>query len=90
MIQACRNNILVEEIQNTEGFIIPTETNDGLRYGKVLSVGDFVYHICGEKIFPECKVGDTVMFVFNGNEKFFTGDKICYLIIFDQLRAIVN
>lgn len=89
-IKACRNNILVEEIQTTGDFTLPTDENDGIRYGKVISVGDFVFHICGEKIYPECKVGDTVGFVFNGNEKIMSNGKICYLIIFDQLRCIVE
>ncbi len=89
-ILACRNNILIEELQETSGFSIPHESNDGLRFGKVISVGDFVYHICGEKIYPECKVGDIVGFVFNGNEKFNKNGKTYYLEIFDQLRCIVK
>jgi co-chaperonin GroES (HSP10) len=90
IIHPTRNNILIEESTQTSGFTLPTERNDGLRRGKVVAVGDFVYHICGEKIYPECKVGDEVLFVFNGNEQINDNGKIYYLIIFDQLRSIIN
>lgn len=88
MITPTRGNILIEEATTTSTFELPTETNDGLRRGKVVAVGDFLYHICGEKIYAECEVGDEVLFTFNGNEKLLENGKIYYLIIFDQCRAI--
>lgn len=89
-IQPTRGNILIEELTENSSFSLPTESNDGLRRGHVVAVGDFLYHICGEKIYAECKVGDEVYFVFNGNEKVHVDGKTTYLIIFDQLRGIIK
>lgn len=89
-VTATKNNILVEEVARNDTFVLPTEKNDGLRMGKVISVGDFVWHICHEKVYSPAKEGDIIYFVYNGNEKINIDGKICYLIIFDQVRAIIE
>jgi co-chaperonin GroES (HSP10) len=76
--------LLVEDIKSENDFVSTAQTAE-LRRAKVLAVGDFLYHICGEKIYAEPKVGDIVYFVFNGNEKIPGTNQ--YLIIFDQLRS---
>ncbi len=87
MIKPTRGVILVEDIIKQKDFYTPNQ-NAEIRIGVVLAVGNFLYHICGEKIYPEPKVNDEVWFVFNGNEKIPGTNQ--YLIIMDQLRGIVN
>ncbi len=82
-----RGIIAIEDIQEEGKFSTPVQKGD-LRKGKVIAVGDFLYHICGEKIFAEPKVGDVVYFTYNGNESI-PGTNI-HLAIFDQLRTIVK
>ena len=84
MITPTRGILLIEDIKEESNFVTPAQ-NGELRRAKVLAVGDFLYHICGEKIFAEPKVNDIVYFVFNGNEKIPGTNQ--YLIIFDQLRS---
>lgn len=83
-IQPTRGVLLVEDIKETSNFITPSQ-NGEIRQAKVIAVGDFLYHICGQKIYAEPNVGDIVWFVFNGNEKIPGTNQ--YLIIFDQLRS---
>ncbi len=79
-----RGVLLVEDIKGEGDFVTPAQ-NGEIRKAKVLAVGDFLYHICGEKIYPEPKVDETIWFVFNGNEKIPGTNQ--YLIIMDQLRS---
>lgn len=83
-IMPTRGVILVEDIKEDSTFYTPSQKGE-LRKAKVLAVGDFLWHICHEKIYVEAKVGDIVYFVFNGNEKIEGTNQ--YLIIFDQLRS---
>jgi co-chaperonin GroES (HSP10) len=85
MIKPTRGVLLVEDIKETSSSFVTPEQTGELRQAKVLAVGDFLWHISHEKIFPEPKVGDIVWFVFNGNEKIPGTNQ--YLIIFDQLRS---
>ena len=79
-----RGVLLVEDIKDEGSFVTPSQKGE-LRKAKVLAVGDFLWHICHEKIYAEVKVGDIIYFVFNGNEKIEGTNQ--YLIIFDQLRC---
>ena len=83
-IKPTRGVLLVEDIKAESNFVTPAQ-NGEIRKAKVLAVGDFLWHICGKKIFAEPKVNDIVWFVFNGNEKIPGTNQ--YLIIFDQLRS---
>jgi co-chaperonin GroES (HSP10) len=87
MIKATRNIILVEDIQETGGFSVPAQ-NGELHKAKVISAGDFVWHICHEKIYCPVSEGDIIYFVFNGNERIPGTNQ--YLIIFDQVRGVVT
>lgn len=80
-----RGVLLVEDIKEEGDFTTPSQKGE-LRKAKVLAVGDYLWHICHEKIYCEAKVGDRVFFVFNGNEKIIGTNQ--YLIIYDQLRCI--
>lgn len=83
-IKPTRGVLLVEDVKKDSDFVTPAQ-NGELRRAKVIAVGDFVWHICHEKIYPEPKVGQIVWFVFNGNEKVPGTNQ--YLIILDQLRS---
>lgn len=86
-IKATRGILLVQDVQQENGFTTPAQKGD-LRKATVIDVGDFLYHICGQKIFAEPKVGDIVYFTYNGNETI-PGTNM-HLPIFDQLRCIVK
>lgn len=86
-IKPTRGILIVEDVASESSFYSPAQ-NGEIRKAKVLAVGDFLYHICGEKIYAEAKAGDIVWFVFNGNEKIPGTNQ--YAIIFDQLRGIVS
>ena len=86
-IKPTRGVLLVEDIKEEGNFITPSQKGD-LRKGKVLAVGDFMWHICHEKIYPEPKVGDIVWFCYNGNETI--PGTTMHLPILDQLRCIVK
>ena len=79
-----RGVLLVEDIKDEEGFYTPSQKGE-IRRARVLAVGDFLFHICGEKIYAEPRKDDIVWFVFNGNEKVPGTNQ--YYIILDQLRA---
>jgi len=87
MITPTRGIVLVEDVKEESNFVTPAQEGE-LHKAKVLAVGGFMWHICHEKIFAEPQVGDTVYFVFNGNERIEGTNQ--YLIIFDQLRGIIN
>ncbi len=86
-IKPTRGVLLVEDVKDESNFATPAQ-NGEIRKAKVLAVGDFLWHISGEKIFAEPTIDDIVWFVFNGNEKIPGTNQ--YLIIFDQLRGIVS
>jgi co-chaperonin GroES (HSP10) len=89
-VKATKRHLLIEEATTNGTFAIPTEKNDGLRLGRVISVGEWVYHNCGEKVYAPCELNDLVYFIFYGNEKVNIDNKVCYLIDFDQIRGIVT
>ncbi len=86
-ISPTRGVIAIQDIKDEGSFATPIQKGD-LRKGKVIAVGAFLWHINGHKVFAEPKVGDIVVFTYNGNETVM-GTNI-HLAIFDQLRAIIK
>ncbi len=83
-IKPTRGVLLVQDVKEESEFYTPAQ-NGELRKAKVIAIGDFLWHICHEKIYAQPKIGDIVWFVFNGNEKIPGTNQ--YLIIQDQLRS---
>lgn len=92
-VKPLHNNVLIERVEaeskTTGGIIIPDNAQEKPAQGKVVAVGEGLKNDNGDRIVPDVKEGDIVLFTkWGGNEVKIDGQELVILKESDILAIV--